>query len=62
MIEVGAMVDAGLLARSSTEDLWLPGVKMRIKVYDGNWTVGTIHAAQQWEGNGVVTPQSDHTR
>jgi hypothetical protein len=36
MVEVSAMVDAGDFARSTAEDLRLPGVEMRIKVDDRN--------------------------
>jgi hypothetical protein len=37
MVEVGAVVDAGDFARGTTEDLRLPSVQMRIKMYHRNF-------------------------
>jgi hypothetical protein len=37
--EVCSMVDAGLLGGRAAEDLWLPGVEMRVKVDDTDWAV-----------------------
>jgi len=62
VVEVSAVVDAGLLGRSTAEDLWLPGVQVRVEVDDCDRAVGAVHAAEQRQGDGVVTAESDHTR
>lgn len=62
MVEVGAVIDAGLLRWAAAEDLWLPGVEMRVKVKDGDWTVRTGYAAEKGKGDGVVTAERDQTR
>ena len=62
MPEVSAVVDAGLLGGCTPEDLRLPGVQVRVEVDDRDRTVGTIHAAEQRQCDGVVAAQRDHTR
>jgi hypothetical protein len=41
MEEICAVVDRGLLAGSTAEDLGLPGVEMAVKVDDADWSVLT---------------------
>ena len=53
-VEVGAMVDGGLLGGSATEDFWLPGVEMGVEMDDRNRTVGFVDAAEEGERDGVV--------
>ena len=33
---------------------------MRIEVYNSNWAIGFVHAAQQGQRDRVVTPHGDH--
>lgn len=61
MIEVCAVVDASDLAGRTTEDLWLPGVEVRVEVDDGDGTVSTVDGAEEREGNGVVTAEGDNS-
>lgn len=61
-IEVRAMVDSCLFTRCTTEYARLPGVQMRVKMNNADGSVGLIDTAQKWEGDGVVTTQSDDTR
>jgi hypothetical protein len=62
MVEISPMVDASLLAWSTTKDLRPPGIKMRVKVNNRNWTISTIHRPQQRKRNRMITAQSNHTR
>lgn len=32
---------------------------MRVEVDDGDWAVGAVHGAQEWEGDGVVAAEGD---
>lgn len=59
MVEVGTVVDRGLLGRTAAEHLWSPGVQVRVEVKDCDWTVGTSDAAQKRQSDGVVAAQSD---
>ena len=59
VVEVCAVVDAGLFGRSAAEDLGSPGVEVGVEVDDGDGAVGFVHAAQEREGDGVVTAKGD---
>lgn len=62
VIEVSAVVNAGLLSGCSTKNFWPPGVKMRIEVDDRNGTICAVHATKQRKGDRVVAAQCDHAR
>ena len=55
MEKVSAVVDAGLVARGTTEDLGLPRVEMAVEMDDAHGAVGTVDGAQERESDGVVT-------
>jgi hypothetical protein len=59
VVEVRAVVDAGLLAGCSTEDFGLPRIEMGVEVDDGDWTIGAVDAAEERQGDGVVASQGD---
>lgn len=59
MVEVRAVVDAGDLAGRAAEDLWLPGIEMRIEVDDGDGAVGAVDGAEEGERDGVVAAEGD---
>jgi hypothetical protein len=61
VVEVCPVVDACNLAWGAAEDLGLPGVKVRVEVDHGDWAVGLVHAAKDWEGDGVVAAHGDDT-
>jgi hypothetical protein len=62
VVEVCSVVDACDFARGAAEDLGLPGVKVRVEVDHGDWSVGLVHAAKDGEGDGVVAAHGDDTR
>ena len=61
MVEVGAMVDAGLVGWRTTEDLWLPGIQVRVEVDDSDRAVRTVHGAEERKSDGVVAAEGDDT-
>lgn len=61
-VEVGAVVDGGLLAGGAAEDLGLPRVEVGVEVDDRDGPVGLVDAAQEGEGDGVVAAQRDDAR
>ena len=61
VVEVGSVVDAGLLGGCAAEDLWSPGVEVGVEVDYGDWAVGFVHAAEERECDGVVTAEGDDT-
>ena len=62
VVEVRAVVDGGLLAGRAAKYLRLPRVEVRVKVDDGDGAVGSVDAAQEREGDGVVAPEGDDSR
>jgi hypothetical protein len=61
-VEVGAVVDGGLLGRRATEDLGLPGVEVGVEMDDADGAVGAVDTAEKWESDCVVTAQGDEAR
>ena len=59
MVEVSAVVDAGLLARRTAKHLRPPRVEMAVEVDDADGTVGAVDAAEQGERDGVVASEGD---
>ena len=41
-VKVGAVVDGGLVRWGASKDRWLPHVEVRVKVDDGEGTVGGV--------------------
>ena len=41
-VKVGAVVDGGLVRRGASKDGWFPRVEVRVKVDDGDGTVGGV--------------------
>ena len=62
VVEVGAVVDAGLFGGGAAEDFGSPGVQVGVEVDDCDWAVGFVHAAEERKGDGVVTTKGDDTR
>jgi hypothetical protein len=56
------MVDASNFAWGTTEDLWLPCVKVRIEVDHGDGAVCAVDGTQEWQGDGVVASKCDDSR
>jgi hypothetical protein len=61
VVEVCSVVDAGDFARGAAEDLGLPCVEMGVEVDHSDWTVSTVHGAQDGERDGVVAAHGDDT-
>ena len=59
VIEVSAMIDRGDFRRRTAKHLGLPSVEMTVEVDHSDWTVGSIQAAQDGEGDCVITAQGD---
>ena len=62
VVEVSAVIDCGLLAGGTTEDLGLPGVQVAVEVNDTDRTVVAIDGAEKRKCDCVVTSESDKTR
>ena len=62
VIEIRAMVDGGLFGGCTTEDLWPPGVEVRIEVDDADGSVGLVDRAEKGKSDSVVAAKSDQTR
>ena len=45
-VKVSAVVDGGLLGWRTTEDLWLPGIKMGVEVNDADRPIGLVDASE----------------
>lgn len=60
--KVCSVVDASGLGWRATKHLRLPGVKMRIEMNDGNWTVNLVDTSQDWEHNSMITTQCNNSR
>ena len=61
VVEVRAVVDAGLVGWCTTEDLWFPGVQVRVEVNDSDRAVRTVHGAEEGKGDGMVAAEGDDT-
>lgn len=51
-VEIGAVVDGGLLSRSASKDGWFPRVEVRIKVNNGDRTIGGVDRPVVRSGRG----------
>lgn len=47
VVEIRAVVYGGLRRRGSAEDFGLPGVEVRVEVYDTDGTIGFVDGAQE---------------
>ena len=57
VVEICAVVYRGLKRRGSAEDFGLPGVEVRVEMYDADGTVGFVDGAQERERDGVVAAE-----
>ena len=57
VVKVRAVVDGSLSCRGSAEDFGLPGVEVRVEVYDADGTVGFVDGAEEGERDGVVAAE-----
>jgi hypothetical protein len=62
MVKVCSMVDASYFARGASKYFWLPCIKMRIEVDDGDGTVCAVDGSQKGECDCVVSTQCDDSR
>lgn len=60
-VEVSAVIDSSLIRRCTAENLRLPSIEMRIKVYNRDFTVGSVNRAQDRENNSMIAAKSDNT-
>lgn len=61
VVEVSTMVDGGLLGRTATEDLWFPGIKVRVEVKDSDWAICCGDAAEERQRDGVITSEGNQS-
>lgn len=59
VVEVGAVIDGGLLGRSTAEDFRFPGVKVRVEMNYANGAVGFVDGAEEGQRDGVVAAEGD---
>lgn len=55
------VVDRCHFAWGTAEDLWLPCIKMTIKMDDSHRSIRAVHAAEQRQSDGVIAAHGDHT-
>ena len=61
MVEVGSVVDGGLVGRGATKDFGSPGVEVGVEVEDGDGPVGAVDGAEERESDGVVAAEGDES-
>ena len=59
VVEVGAVVDGGLVGWGAAEDFGAPGVEVGVEVDDGDGAVGARDGAEEGESDGVVAAKGD---
>ena len=58
-VEVGAVVDRGLLAGCTTKDARLPRVEVRVEVDDADGAIRFVDTAEEGQGDGMVAAEGD---
>ena len=59
VVEIGAVIDGGLLGRGTAEDFRSPGVEVRVEVNNANGSVCFVDRAEEGQGDGVVAAEGD---
>lgn len=62
MVKVRTVVDRGSLGGCASENLWLPGVEMGVKVDDRDGSVCFVHGAQKRQRDSVVSTEGNDAR
>jgi len=58
-VKVGTVVDGGLVGRGASKDGWFPRVEVRVKVDDGDRTVGGVDGPENGKDDRMVTAKCD---
>lgn len=59
VVEICAVVYAGLVGGGAAEDFGFPGVEVGVEMDDADGTVGFCDGAEEGEGYGVVAAEGD---